>query len=85
MSYTDQIYLRQYIYFEFKANNFDSRNNYKTSLRSISRWLVAVYGHTYGVSRALQACADDIDNVVIVAFPEFHGTATETVGGLCNG
>ena len=40
---------------------------------------MAVYGHTYGVSHALQACADDLDNVVIVAFPEFRGTATEEV------
>ncbi|XP_052784704.1 glutamate receptor ionotropic, kainate glr-3-like isoform X2 [Mya arenaria] len=60
------------------ANQFDSViSRRKTLMRQFSRWLVAVYGHSVGVSRALQACANDLDNVAILAVPEIIGDMTD--------
>ena len=54
-----------------QANNFDCKQ--KTLLKMFSRWLVAVYDHTLEGSLWLEeTCADDLDNVVVVAFPEFR-------------
>ena len=45
-----------------------------------SRWLVAIYDHTADSSLWLeQTCADDLDNVVVVAFPEFRDDSGITV------
>lgn len=61
-----------------QANAFDSVYQPKKHLLKLfSRWLVAVYGHSRGVSRALQACAKDLDNVAVVAFPEINGNWTK--------
>lgn len=64
-----------------QANNFDAANDgygsrKKTLLKQFSRWLIAAYGHSMGVSRALQECANDLDNVAIIAIPEFSGAGT---------
>ena len=45
-----------------------------------SRWLVAIYDHTTDGSNLLeQTCADDLDNVVVVAFPEFMDDSSTKV------
>lgn len=61
-----------------QANAFDTLLS-RTLLKQFSQWLVAVYGHSRGVSRALRACASDLDNVVIIAIPEFNGAGSEVV------
>ncbi|XP_045199719.2 glutamate receptor U1-like isoform X2 [Mercenaria mercenaria] len=42
-----------------------------------SRWLVVVYGQSHGVPHTLKACANDLDNVAIVAFPGVSGNGLE--------
>ena len=57
----------------FQANTFDcTTTKQKTLLKQFSRWLVAVYDHTPSDSRSLSACADDLDNVVVIAFPKYN-------------
>ncbi|XP_052782970.1 glutamate receptor 3-like [Mya arenaria] len=61
-----------------EANQFDSKNSSKkTLLKKFSKWLIVIYGHTKGESRALEACADDLDNVAILAIPAFSGVGKE--------
>ncbi|XP_053403039.1 uncharacterized protein LOC123556009 [Mercenaria mercenaria] len=59
------------------ANKFDATNlEHKTLLKMFSRWLIVVYGHSQGVSSALQSCAFNLDNVAIIAFPGISGNGT---------
>ena len=37
-----------------------------------------------GVSRALQECANDLDNVAIIAIPEFSGAGTNVSNIVVN-
>ena len=69
----------------FQANNFDcTTTKQKTLLKLFSRWLVAVYDHMPSDSRSLSACADDLDNVVVVAFPNYNTEASVSVNiNLC--
>ncbi|XP_053403152.1 uncharacterized protein LOC123555399 [Mercenaria mercenaria] len=62
------------------ANTFDALNrSQKTLLKMFSRWLVVVYGQSHGVPHTLKACANDLDNVAIVAFPGVSGNGLEVL------
>ena len=57
----------------FQANEFDAKQPApKTLIKMFTRWLVALYGHNRSAELALQACANDLDNVAILAIPEFQ-------------
>jgi len=45
----------------------------KTLIKMFTRWLVVLYGHNRSTALALQAFANDLDNVAIFAVPEFKG------------
>ena len=46
-------------------------------MKQFSRWLIALYGHVLEISRAIEACADDLDNVVIMSIPGTETKSTE--------
>ncbi|KAL4222939.1 hypothetical protein ACF0H5_018980 [Mactra antiquata] len=62
-----------------EANRFDRVDKaVKTLLKQFSHWLIASYDHAQDMSATLGACAEDLNNIAIVAFPKMTKENTET-------
>lgn len=60
-------------------NVFDTNLKKNTMLKQLSRWLIAMYDYDVTVSRTLTYCANDLDNVAVLALPDADTQLTEAV------
>lgn len=66
-------------YLCIQVNAFDTNRKKNTMLKQLSQWLIAIYDYDDTVSTTLASCANDLDNVAVLALPKVDTQLTEKV------